>query len=415
MKVVHILRKYRPDEWGGTETAVKRLLDGLKAHDVESVVAAPATNVPLANDPFAAAGHRVDRFKAFLPVLGLTSDQRSQLMAVGGNLMSLDLFWKLRREPGLSVIHTHALNRLGGVAMRAARLRKIPCVVTIHGGYLDLPENVKRALSEPLKGGVEWGKIFGPILRSRQVVAEADAIITCNPREAELLREKIPGQRIMVQPHGVPIADFEVPQKAAALQAFPTICDRQVLLVLGRIDPVKNQGWVVQHMREIAHRFPSALLVLAGAATDQTYAKSLKKEIRRLGLESHVLMTGGLPPMAPSLIGLIQSAKLVIVPSLSETFGLTILESWAAQRPVLSTNTSGALSLIQDRQNGLLFDLSVPQTFHEKVRNVLENPAWAADFGMAGLMRARAEFDTTILARRVKDLYQELISKSKKR
>jgi len=28
MRVAHVLRKYHPAEWGGTETAVKRLLDG---------------------------------------------------------------------------------------------------------------------------------------------------------------------------------------------------------------------------------------------------------------------------------------------------------------------------------------------------------------------------------------------------
>ena len=41
MRVAHILRKYNPAEWGGTETAVQRLLDGLRAHEVDSIVYCP--------------------------------------------------------------------------------------------------------------------------------------------------------------------------------------------------------------------------------------------------------------------------------------------------------------------------------------------------------------------------------------
>ena len=41
MRVVHLLRKYNPAEWGGTETAIHRLFDGLRRLDVSSVVYAP--------------------------------------------------------------------------------------------------------------------------------------------------------------------------------------------------------------------------------------------------------------------------------------------------------------------------------------------------------------------------------------
>ena len=30
MRVVHVLRKYNPAEWGGTESALQRLFDGLQ-------------------------------------------------------------------------------------------------------------------------------------------------------------------------------------------------------------------------------------------------------------------------------------------------------------------------------------------------------------------------------------------------
>ncbi|MEW6157859.1 MAG: glycosyltransferase, partial [Verrucomicrobiota bacterium] len=234
-RVAHVLRKYNPSEWGGTETAVHRLVEGLRHHAVESVVFAPHCEHSTTPDPLKAHGHAVKRFRSFLPVSGISKEQRRQLIAIGGNLMSFELGWRLLREPGLTAIHTHCLNRLGAISLWAARRRRIPLVVTIHGGALDLPDEVLRQLAEPLRGGWEWGKPFGALLRSRRLLELADAVLTCNPTEAKRLREKWPAQRVLVQPHSVPVQQFATDHREAARHAFPAIGNRRVLLSVGRI------------------------------------------------------------------------------------------------------------------------------------------------------------------------------------
>ena len=97
-----------------------------------------------------------------------------------------------------------------------------------------------------------------------------------------------------------------------------------------------------------------------------------------------------------------------MVPSLSETFGLVILEAWAAKRPVLATCTGGALDLVTDGKDAHLFDLESPRTFHGKADRVLNDPQQARDLGHAGFERAK-EFDTVRLAGRMRDLYAELV------
>ena len=412
MRIAHILRKYNPTEWGGTETAIERLLDGLRAHQAEVVLYCPKRAEQFSRDPLVEAGHVVKRFRAFLPVWGLSADQQRQLISTGGNLMSLDLMWKLRREPALSIIHTHTLNRLGGIASSIARFRRIPLVVTIHGGVLDLPAAVRAKLVEPLQGGVEWGKVLGWLLRSRRVLDDADAIITCNRTEAALLQQRYPDKIIFVQPHGVPARQFEENQRAAPRKAWPEILGKTLLLAVGRIDPVKNQTWLVQQMPRVLRQHPKAHLVIAGACTDEAYGKVLKKEIRNLGLEPNVTLTGGLSPGDPELIGLFQEAAVVVLPSLSETFGLVILESWAAGTPVLSSRTSGAADLIRESQNGWFFDLDAPESFHARLRQVLDDPEQARQAGESGRRRVRDEFDCRALAGRVKYLYEELIGDS---
>ena len=64
---------------------------GFVEHEVESVVYCPSIKRTVEKDPLAAAGHRIERFHAFAPIVGISSQRRRQIVSVGGNLMSLDL------------------------------------------------------------------------------------------------------------------------------------------------------------------------------------------------------------------------------------------------------------------------------------------------------------------------------------
>ena len=413
MRVAHILRKYDPMEWGGTETAIERLALGFVGQDVQSVVYAPRlAHATTGADPLTAAGCVVRRFRAFVPVWGVSAERKRQMVAVGGNLVSFDLIGSLWREPGLDVIHSHVFGRLGAIGRVVARGRRMPFVLSVHGGAYDLPAAVRHELSTAAAGGWDWGKPLGLLLRARHLFKESDAIVTCNPREAALIRERHPGRRVFVQPHGVPAALFAPDNRSAARKAFPALAGRPVLLVPGRIDPTKNQTWLVAQAAELARRHPRILLVFVGPCTNHEYCEALRSRITREGLHDCVLLAGSLPPGDPRLIGLLQEAQAVVLPSVSETFGIVILEAWAAGTPVISSRTSGATALVEDGVNGRLFDLARPASFHAAVDRLLMQPAQRVQWGAAGRAKVVADYDTAVLAGRMKRIYEELISEN---
>ncbi|MDB6122922.1 MAG: hypothetical protein JWQ71_1915 [Pedosphaera sp.] len=410
MRTVHLLRKYNPAEWGGTETAIHRLFDGLRKQNVSSIVYCPQTKGSVSvKDPLQAAGCQIERFKAFVPIWGISEQEKRQLISVGGNLMSFDLIPSLWRQKDISIVHTHTLGRIGSIGMTFAKRRKLPLVVTIHGGVLDLPEKVKNSFHHPVRKGVEWGRLFGLLLRTHQLLDDADAIITCNTREAELWQQKFPSKHVMVQPHGVPMEVYQKDQRSVARTAFPQLENKKILLSLGRIDFIKNQAWLIEQAPAIFRKHPDTMLVLAGACTEEKYGKMIEKRIQELGLEDRVFLTGGLPPGDPRLIGLLQSAEVLILPSLSETFGLVLLEAWAAGTSVISSRTSGASALIKHGENGWLFDLENAQSFQDSVNQTLSNPGMRAQLAAAGGRLVASEYNTDVLAGRMKNLYQKLI------
>lgn len=409
MHISHILRKYEPAQWGGTETAVLRLIQGLQTHGVSSAVHAPNAAGRSSRDPIRDTGTPLHRYRSFVPVSGITARQREELVSWGGNLFSFDLFAHLL-QGGADVIHSHALNRLAGIGLRVARWRKIPHVVTLHGGSLDIPAEVGEKLTAPLKGGFEWGKALGALVQSRRVLELTDAIFTCNPQEARLLQRRHPHQRIIVQPHSVPAAQYAVDHRAAALRAFPQTAGRDLIVKVARLDPAKNLPWLVRQLPEIRRRHPKAVLALIGAGTTQSVVEELRREITRLGLENDVLLIGGLPSGSPELIGLVQQARTFVLSSTAEPFGIVILEAWAAGTPVIASRTSGPLALIDHGRTGLLFDLETPATFHQAIDSVFNDAVLHRQLREEARARVLADFDVPRIAASVAKVYADLRS-----
>jgi glycosyltransferase involved in cell wall biosynthesis len=325
--------------------------------------------------------------------------------------MSFDLASSLWREKA-AVIHSHVLGRIGGIARTVARRRGVPFVVSIHGGVLDLPGKVREEFNAPCAHGWEWGRLFGWLVGARHLFRDADAIITCNGNEAALLRKNHPEKRVVVQPHGVPLELYRKDHRETARAAFPEIFGRQTLLCVGRIDPIKNQHWLLDQAQTIFQKHPRAVLVLAGACTDEPYGELIARKIEELGLRDRVLMTGGLPPNDPRLIGLLQEASAVVLPSVSETFGLVVLEAWAAGSVVLSSRTSGPSALVRHGENGWLFSLDKPQEFHGALNVALTDAPLARSMAGRGA-RVSEEYGLGALAGRLKNLYEQLIEEKR--
>lgn len=408
MKVAHLLRKYNPEEWGGTETVVKQLIAGLQEFGVESLVYCPKIDPIPTSDPLAEAGALIRRFHAILPVLGLSEENRKRLIAIGGNLLSPDLPFQLSKEKNLDLIHLHTQGRLGAEALWAARRKGIPCIASIHGGSLDIPPEELANLSAPLKGGWEWGKVFGWLLNSRKLMAHLDAIITYNPTEQRLIQEKLPHKRVLLHRHAIDPQPYLTDHRESFFQAFPNLKGKQILLILGRIDPQKNQLWLIQQLPEILKQHPNVILVSAGAITNDSYFQQIQYTINQLQLSTSVHFLGPLPQGDPKLIGLLQTANALLLPSVSEPFGLVILEAWAAKTPVLSSHCSGPERLIESNRTGMLFSMDELQTFYQSLNELLTNQSKREEIVEEAWNQLNAHYTPLKVAEELHTLYREL-------
>ena len=131
-KVVHVVRKFEPAEWGGTETFMVNLVRELVPLGWMSEVHAPG-EPGTDGSALELAGATFRTFSASYPVAGLDAAGRKRLVASGGNLVTFDEMRRLAFDRRTSLFHTHTARRLGGVVRWAARRTGRPYAVTLHG------------------------------------------------------------------------------------------------------------------------------------------------------------------------------------------------------------------------------------------------------------------------------------------
>jgi N-acetyl-alpha-D-glucosaminyl L-malate synthase BshA len=124
---------------------------------------------------------------------------------------------------------------------------------------------------------------------------------------------------------------------------------RRVLMHVSNFRPVKRVRDVVRVYARVAGEVPS-ILVMVGDGPDRILAE---EEARLLGVERDVYFLGKLDSVAP----LLASAHLFLLPTQSESFGLSALEALATGVPVIGTRAGGLPEVVRDGETGALCDV----------------------------------------------------------
>jgi glycosyltransferase involved in cell wall biosynthesis len=130
----------------------------------------------------------------------------------------------------------------------------------------------------------------------------------------------------------------------------------------------KSKGiWDVIHAFNMLKN-KKLLLIIAGCGKemDNIVAYINEKKI------SNIKVLGKLPN--ESIQGLYRESKIIVSPSsFPEPFGRFILESMAAETPLITTNVGGSPEGIKDRETGILIEPNDPVKLAEAIKELLDN------------------------------------------
>jgi N-acetyl-alpha-D-glucosaminyl L-malate synthase BshA len=156
------------------------------------------------------------------------------------------------------------------------------------------------------------------------------------------------GERIQVIPNFIDPAVYDRARYAPQLRD-QIDAGRKVLIHISNFRPVKRIRDVIAIYARVAREIPS-VLVMVGDGPDRADAE---QEARRLGISDSVFFLGKLDSVAP----LLASADLFLLPTSSESFGLSALEALACGVPVVGTRSGGLPEVVRDGETGALCDV----------------------------------------------------------
>lgn len=302
-----------------------------------------------------------------------------------------------RDRPEIVHAHTYGTHQVT-VARRHLRRRGTPFVLTAHfhpiwsieGGWFR--HRLRGFYDRRVAGGV---------------VASAARLIVQTREEERLLRSLgLPLPPVEVIPPGyTPLPPAE-PGSRIARERFGI--DGPFALFVGRLASNKGLLELAEAFAPLARRDPSAHLLLVGE--DGGMAARLDAKVASLGIARQVHRVGYLADDAV-LAALYREARLTVLPSEYEAFGLVLLESLSQGTPVVASRVGGIPEFVTDGESGLLVRFGDRAALSESLERLFADPELARRLGSHGQREVVPRFRWEEIAGRIDRVYAEVVGR----
>ena len=145
-------------------------------------------------------------------------------------------------------------------------------------------------------------------------------------------------------------------------------------------------------------------LVMCGDGPERADAEALAA---RLGVADSVKFVGKQPQS--QVRDYLSVADLLLLPSQSESFGLTALEAMACEVPVIATRVGGIPELVEDEGCGYLFEIGDLDGMAQAARRVMRDDAERERLGRRGREIAVSRFTTEKIIPQYEELYSRVV------
>jgi glycosyltransferase involved in cell wall biosynthesis len=286
------------------------------------------------------------------------------------------------------VLHVTDLFSFGRTARMAARLWKIPLVMSLH---TNLPAFTRLYSGEILRHFIGEGRLSRILLerfrldrrfealsrrRLEGFLKRCDRVLVSDPTDREWVEKLLPPDHVSCLRRGISKEMFHPRwrDRRKLREKFGIPEDRFLVLFAGRVDSTKGVMTLGRAVRLLLNRGVSLHLLVAGEGSERKNLQGL--------LGPGVTLTGVMAQEA--LPWLYASADLFVFPSQTETYGNVVIEARASGLPVIVSARGGAgQSVEQTGVDGVVLDSQDPSVWADAIDSLQRDPARRTAMGQS--------------------------------
>ncbi len=299
-----------------------------------------------------------------------------------------------RDRPDLLHVHTYGTNH-AAVARRHHRRTGTPFVLTAH--YHPIWSIEGGWLRHRIRGFYDR-RLAAPI------VADAARIIVQSQEEERLLRTNgFPLPKVEIVPPGY--TPLPPPMHGDRPFAASIKVPGAFVLFVGRLASNKGLLPLLDAFGVLARHDPTSTLVLVGE--DGGMRAAVEARARDLSLTDRLRITGHLEDER-QLASAFHEARLFVLPSEYEAFGLVLLEALAQGTPVIASRVGGIPEFIEDGKAGCLVPRLEPGPLAEAMIALWDDPATRRRLGTYGRDEVVPRYSWDRVVDRLEGIYREV-------
>lgn len=317
------------------------------------------------------------------------------------NLSNSLAWWRLSLAPGIvfqlpkeiktfDLIHLQDFRTFQNLVIHHyATKYNIPCIFQAHGSMLTFFH----------RGSLK--RIFDAIW-GRNILQDASRLIAITSAEAEQYRSMgISRAKIDIVPNAIDTSEFKIlPKRGLFRGKYNIDNNHKIILYLGRINKVKGLELLVNAFVNNLKDIGEAKLVIAGP--DDGYMPNLQSLIRNLRIEDKILFTGALYGI--DKLTAYVDADIYVLPSIYESFPVTVLEAAACRIPVIVTDCCGIADIVHGQ-----IGLAIPRDSNQlgqAIVNILTDKSMKQRFSERGRTLVFKEFSWPKVVDRLEKIYE---------
>lgn len=321
-----------------------------------------------------------------ISVVGKTLDSvETVILPYSGNQSYLSNIKRAKKEAVIfnpDLIHAHYVAGNGLLAWKSGLA---PFLGSVWGtDVIDLPRKFA------------FKFVLRRILRSTDHVTATSVFL----KETAVKLEPSIQNKITVIPFGV-----EVPKDTFAMEAMSKfkLCFVKSLKRIYGLETLLNAMSLLKDLNDNIH------LTIAG---DGPMREELGAMIHNLNLEKNVTMIGFVENK--KVYELISSHHLMVMPSISESFGVAAIEAGACARPVIASRVGGVPEVVLDRNTGILVRPGDAEELSKSIAELADNRELCYQMGQNGYEFVKENYNWEKSLDQMCELYERLIYESKK-